>query len=449
MAALQSLPRLHAITASRPAEPFLASSLVDAASLDVFFEDDGSGAGGIGASFASPEILRTGVTSVDDALGNTVRSGRVVAFSSETSSQRDDLAKALLADCLVGYPESVVAVIDTTGNFDVVGLYAQMLGRMQKGAGEVGAGSRAAVGEGNKKRRLEDVAAEALDRVKIMRVFDFVGVGEAVGELRGGLEGRPVRAEDVEKVNETDRETSQPPPRKRIEIADSEDEDEDMEASDDEMLFDKQTPPTNPSPAAKPVSPPAIPRDQTNTSNRTPHQRVKLILIDNLAHVLTPLLKKDAPSANTLATTFLTTLADLSRTHALHTILLNPCTSPRPVSLTRQAASHTNLAQAVSAPAPQSYKPLPPPSPSVFSSNTAVPGLLGLLGRYADAHVLITRMPRRKMDARVYYAESGVGERGKQRGVEMVSVLEVVADRWGERVGAWGTIGEGKKARGV
>jgi hypothetical protein len=46
-------------------------------------------------------------------------------------------------------------------------------------------------------------------------------------------------------------------------------------------------------------------------------------------------------------------------------------------------------------------------------------------------------MPRKKMDARVYYADTEGRERGKRRGVEMVGVIEIVADRWGDRVGAW------------
>ena len=53
------------------------------------------------------------------------------------------------------------------------------------------------------------------------------------------------------------------------------------------------------------------------------------------------------------------------------------------------------------------------------------------------------------MDAKVYYVESRGRERGKRRGVEMVGVLEVIADRWGERVGAWGTFGEGRVGRGI
>lgn len=51
-------------------------------------------------------------------------------------------------------------------------------------------------------------------------------------------------------------------------------------------------------------------------------------------------------------------------------------------------------------------------------------------------------MPRRKMDARVYYADMGGRERGKRRGVGTVGVLEIIADRWGGQVGAWGVFDE-------
>ena len=61
--------------------------------------------------------------------------------------------------------------------------------------------------------------------------------------------------------------------------------------------------------------------------------------------------------------------------------------------------------------------------------------------------MLVSQMPRKKMDARVFYRDGNDGNRGvkKLRGVEMVSVLEVVSDRWEGRVGAWGTFIEGEK----
>lgn len=83
------------------------------------------------------------------------------------------------------------------------------------------------------------------------------------------------------------------------------------------------------------------------------------------------------------------------------------------------------------------------PYPSMFASNRVVPGLNGLLARHVDVQILVSRLPRRKMDARVYYADGGVSG-GRKRGVEMVGVLEVVGDRWGGRTGAWGRFCEGR-----
>lgn len=50
------------------------------------------------------------------------------------------------------------------------------------------------------------------------------------------------------------------------------------------------------------------------------------------------------------------------------------------------------------------------------------------------------------MDATVYYREMGdvrkpPGVIRKLRGVEMVSVMEVMSDRWEGRQGAWGVFG--------
>jgi hypothetical protein len=411
---------------ARPAEPILASLLIDSSTLDVCFD-------GLNRSTLletpshTPEVLRTGSGSLDDALGKTFQRGRVVTFSSETSSPRDDLTKTLLVDCLTKDSESEIAVIDTTGNFDVIGLYTRILRRLEKEP-DILVRQVENVGVEQEKER---VAAGILDRVRIMRVFDFVGMREAVGELRDELEGQSRSNDEVIKTINADRKTDPPLPRKRTEVADSEDEDEELEKSEDEMLFDTETSTADPAPVPEPAT------SSSTQAEPTPPSKIRVILVDNLAHVLNPVLKKDAVSANTMATTFLTALSNLTHSHSLHTILLNPCTAPRAVSPSRQAATHqAPQQQGISAPQ-QSYTPQPPPPPSIFSSNAAVPALMNLLSRFTDTHVLLTMMPRRKMDAKVYYADTGGRERGKRRGVEMVGVVEIVAGRWDDRVGAW------------
>lgn len=391
-----------------PAEPVLASTLLPASSLDSILDT---------LHLTAPPVsnaLALNNPSLNSALGPAFQPASLVALSAEEGANLASLAHTLLIDALLRYPEHGVAVVDTTGHFDVVRLFRGVLARLE---GECEGGAA------------RERAAGMLERVRILRVFDFVGVGEAVGELRGELEGRV--SGDLAGVGEGEGNMAGDDGRegslrqgRRMEVADSEDEEEDLETEDDEMLFD--SPARTTASAATTTSAAA---DEQPTANPTHQSPLKTILIDNLAHVLTPLLKQDTISANTLAATFLTTLSNLTRTHALHTILLNPCTPPPPTKSPAAAA--------------QSQAPQPPPPPSIFSSNGAVPALLGLMSRYADTHVLVSTVPRRKLDARVYYADSG-RERGKRRGVETGVVAEVVADRWGGRVGAWGAFKVGR-----
>lgn len=458
MATAQTSP-VHTSIKARPAEPLLASSLIDGPSLSAIL-DNLDTYSTTSVPFHSLDVLRTGVKSLDDALGYTLQSGRVVAFSSENSGQRDDLAKALLVECLVRHAESSVAVIDTTGNFDVVGLYVQILKRLEK---DDGTGLERGGANSERVKKREERAAKVLDRVNIMRVFDFVGVREAVGELRDGLEGRTVRAEDdgsrqgkqsedeVVEREEVEADNSPSPPQKRTEVADSEDEDEQMLFDIEATTTEQMAEPT-PAPASAPPPPPATSSSQQEPLRQQPQPqpKLKLILLSTLAHVLTPLLKKDPIATNALCITFLTTLSNLTRTHSLHTILLNPCSTPRPPSPSRRLASSTHPQTNVPAPPQQqSHVAQPPPPPSIFSSQLSVPALMGLMSRYADAHVLVSEMPRRKGDARVFYADNRGRERGKRRGVEMVGVCEVLGERWGGRVGAWGTFKAEKEGRGI
>ncbi|KAF3044177.1 hypothetical protein E8E11_003280 [Didymella keratinophila] len=438
-----ALPR----SSSRPpAEPLLASTLLAPSTLDSILDTLIEAAG---PTHGVKNVLALKIPALDAALTTTFQPSSLVALSADSAKLLSSFSKQLLVDALLRYPEHGVAVVDTTGNFDVVGLYQLVLAQLEREQREAGTEMRS--GEG-----MQEIAAKTLDRVRILRVFDFVGMREAIGELSDGLEGKGLGHSGVSAVDR-EREGStagkggaeEGPPRKmeRTEVADSEDEEEDLEDEDDEMLFDVPNDDTTPGSDPVQTLPPnpianasahlAGP-DQQATVKLASHPPLKTILIDNLAHVLTPLLKQDTISANTLVGTFLTTLSNLTSAHALHTILLNPCTTPRHPSPSRKPADNA-------APGPErGYTPQPPPPPSIFSSNGAVPALLGLMSRYADAHVLVSMLPRRKLDARVYYADSGGRDRRKRRGVEMVGVVEVIADRRGGRVGAWGAFREGK-----
>ncbi|KAJ4304843.1 hypothetical protein N0V90_000371 [Kalmusia sp. IMI 367209] len=348
---------------------------------------------------------------------------------------------AWLADSLLKSVGSKAAVVDTTGNFDVLRLYSFIVARLQDDA-ELQRSLK--VTEGVEDMHVGDFAARVLDRVHIMRAFDLVGVMEAVGEVRDELEGRKAVVNiPEEKSREEENKTKETKKKqlKKTVIADSEDED------DEEMLSDNEVP-CVPGTGAQPLDEedeillvdgssdgPAPPVGDSNLKTDSADAKPTFILIDNLAHVTYPLLKKDHVQAQALTASFLLTLSHLTHNHNLHTLLLNTCTPPKPLA-SKLHRSHTNPNQP--------YQQKPPPPPSIFASNETVPALGGLLGMYLDVGLLVGRVPRRKADARAVYRDRNVVKTAR-RGVETVGVVEVLSDRSDTRGGGWGTFVSGER----
>ncbi|KAF2449770.1 hypothetical protein P171DRAFT_480835 [Karstenula rhodostoma CBS 690.94] len=440
---------------ARPAEPLLASAVITDEELGRLFEDT---IGGKPLVTRSESVLKTGSKSVDASFGGGLEGGRVICL-------------ALLSSSLLEDPHSSAAVVDTTGNFDVLRLYVFILARLQDDAGLLRAVNVALGMEG---MGAEGVAAKALDRVNIMRAFDLVGVMEAVGEVRDELEKRNLQGLEehgggvsvggsqadapLEKVQEERDSEPQKDVPKRTFVADS-DEEEEMLFDDEpavptsmdfatteelateeqeEILFvdgpaDQRDDTSHPPPAV------TTPRAQSAETEKLPSKtdptsaKTALLLIDNLAHVVSPLLQKDYAQAQALTSSFLLTLSHLTRNHKLHTLLSNPSVPPRPPPK-KVSPDQGNRQQ-------------PPPPPSIFASNKNVPALMGLLSPYLDLSLLVEKMPRRKVDARAVYADGEVVKRVR-KGVEMVSVMEIMSDRWGERGGGWGTFVCGERGIG-
>ncbi|KAF2249099.1 hypothetical protein BU26DRAFT_312056 [Trematosphaeria pertusa] len=422
---------------ARPAELLLASSLIGDEELEVLLE--GVVAGRVGPQQKRRgESLGTGVKSLDEALDGGLEGGRVVCVSAGQGGGGVELCLTFLTNCLLQAPTSTAAIIDTTGNLDILRIYTLIVSRLQADSSLLNSLRGTSSLEGVS---TENVAAKVLDRVKIMRVFDFVGVMEAVSEIRDGLEGRrpPAEKDEIESVKKIEKEDEAPPqPPRRTVIADSEDEED-----DDEMLFDNEAAALAQSvalPASQPNVQPQLPDPaHEDEQERGLEEKISFILIDNLAHIINPLLKKDHVQGHALSTSFLLTLSHLTRTHALYTILFNPTSPPRPPppNTSNQPAP------------PHQQQQQPPQSPSIFSSNKVVPALGNVLSPYLDLHLLVSRMPRRKADARAVYADGGAGIEGvrglRHQSVKTVDVVEVVGDRWSGRVGAWGAFAEGEK----
>jgi hypothetical protein len=224
------------------------------------------------------------------------------------------LCLSFLAAFLLSTTTDAAAIVDTTGNLDVFRIYALLLSRLQHDA-EIRKAQ--AVAQRRSDAPAEDVAAKILDRVKIMRVFDLIGVMETISEIRGGLEQSGNEDKQTKNKEQHDRKAEkeekkevEPKTLSKTVIADSEDE-------DDEMLYDTSGPTDEPPlPPSKetetgPSEPPAPPEPEQKPHEQTEaniSQRISFVLIDNLAHVVSPILKKDhvhgsSPSSRALQTT--------------------------------------------------------------------------------------------------------------------------------------------------
>ena len=72
-------------------------------------------------------------------------------------------------------------------------------------------------------------------------------------------------------------------------------------------------------------------------------------------------------------------------------------------------------------------------------SNSVKPALGRSFSHYIDLHILLSKLPKRKADAQLMYAEAevDVSRSHLQRQVQTVNVAEIITDRWDGRIGRW------------
>ncbi|KAK3112603.1 hypothetical protein LTR53_010953 [Teratosphaeriaceae sp. CCFEE 6253] len=313
------------------AEPILASTLWRPAQTP-------------GGAPRSPRKLCTGHHSIDAALEGGLEYGTICCISAEAKSGAGDITHAMLVSHLLDDSTSTATMIDTTLSFDLQGLHSKLVRRLQDRGEEA------------------SKAMAVLERLKIMKVFDFVGLTESTAEIREALErgGRPQSPQSA-------------PPRGTV--GDSEDED----------LLDDPSPPRAPTLPA----PPDIP-----TTLAAPG----LVIIDSLTHVAAPVIKSNHIQGQALLTAFIRSLAHLARTHNLGVLLTNTATT---------------YAQAREDP------------PSIFASCALHPALGKTFAFLLDTHLLVHSVPKSPADARVVYGgKQDVGSRRGGEVVEVVEVLQ-------------------------
>lgn len=120
------------------------------------------------------------------------------------------------------------------------------------------------------------------------------------------------------------------------------------------------------------------------------------------------------------------TLTHLTYNHSLCTILVNATVPLRSAKTSTKATAGKSVETDASAVR----------SPSVFASTPIRPALGTSFTRLLDTHLFVTFQPLSKKDARLVQAK-------RLDEAEVVPVIEVLADRYGNRVGRWCVLGDG------
>jgi hypothetical protein len=346
-------------------EPILASSLWSFDETSESFEPP-----------VKKRKLGTGCTHIDESLGGGFDFGSISCISSEAESGSKELSYSLIVTHLLLSSECEVTIVDTTNSFDVRRLHKRLVSGLQK------------------RQNGDDAKTEAvqvLDRVRIMKAFDFVGMTECVAELRESLENRE---KDKSQPEPEPVLTEPKAPLPRGTVGDSEDE--------DDMLDDIE-------PVSLEKPPPPSPK-LTEPEEKPPEDHPQhLLVIDNITYVASPIIKNSHVQGQALLATLMRSLAHLTRAHDICTILHNAVMTYQPKSTTE-------------------------PTPSIFSSCTLKPALGKSFAYMLDMHLLLHRVPLTAVDAKSVYAAHSAIPKSSER---LASVLEVLQDKHSDRVGHW------------
>lgn len=185
-------------------------------------------------------------------------------------------------------------------------------------------------------------------------------------------------------------------------MGDSEDEDE------EEML-------DAPTPTSKTV-PPSL-KDAHSHTDADDHPS-HLLIIDNITYVTSPILKNSHVQGQALLTTFMRSLAHITRSHNVCTIIHNTA-----ITYSKTSAGNNNNNSTTAE-----------PTPSIFASCALRPALGKTFLYLLDLHLLLHRLPISAAAAKAVYAAHGSIPTPENK---LASVLEVMHDSYGDRVGRW------------
>jgi len=340
--------------------------------------------------------LAIGCPSIDDTLHGGFDYGSITCISAEAESGAKDLSDSLIAAHLLTSRRAEATVVDTTNSFDVRRLHKRLVAGLTRDGRNGGT-------DGD----VRDEAVRVLERTRIMKAFDFVGLTECVAELRQSLEMSSKQAPSP-------RQQAVPAPRGTV--GDSEDEEE-------EEMLDAPTPPSRP-------VPPEETRSDTEVQDRSSH----LLIIDNITYVTSPVLKNSHIQGQALLTSFMRSLAHVTQRHSVCTIIHNTAVTYSNANANANTNNNTNTSNNTSNNNNNNNSTTAEPTPSIFASCALRPALGKTFPYLLDLHLLLHKLPISTTDAKAVYAAHGAIPKPENK---LASVLEVMHDRYSDRVGHW------------
>ncbi|CAK1355201.1 hypothetical protein CB0940_01044 [Cercospora beticola] len=288
----------------------------------------------------------TGSKAIDDTFEGGLDYGKVHCITAKAEHGARELSRALLATHLLHCPEATATIIDSTLTFDVRRLHATLRSSLHPGQSD---------------------AMEALKRLKISKVFDRIGMMEAVAEL-----GEELNAEKQQKQQRPAEMTK----LRKSTIEDSEDEEDILDES----------PEKSPSHPGAPVPSTTIKR---------------LLIVDSISHVMTPIIKNDYTQGQALLTSLLRSITEVTQQYNLCTIVLGEAGF-------KLVSEDETLSR--------------------FKSCRIKPAVGYGLGYLVDVHFYLHQLPSRTVT-------QGTTERQVRQ--EPIHVLEIVEERDGNRQWSW------------
>lgn len=258
-----------------------------------------------------------------------------------------------MASHLLTYKLGEVAFIDTTGSFSPLRLRNVLAYRLEakiqhNSYQETGYmyEKRTSALESSKEAMIEK-ATSMLDRVKVMRVFDFAGVAEAISE-----------------VNELMEEVTQKPKKPPI-VAVGKRSDE---VGDSEEELDEE--------------------DQGLKGSDSSSNPIGMVILDTITNVVSAMMAKSQVQGQALLASFMQSLHHLTSRHHICTILTN-------AAVGKNSSNNPE------------YQRGPREDVSIFSSTMGKPALGKTFTFLIDTSVFLSTVPKTSDDATIAFGDGG------------------------------------------